>query len=289
MTDSSEKDGTKTSEHNSEKREANPTIVGGRPLARGQLLHGIPRGIEVLIKKASVDQDFRSVLLKERAKAAAEIELELSAAEAAMLNAIPLEQIEKIIENAKVPDEHRRIFLGKVAAAMLGVLGLGLSGCMWVGGIRPDRPPGPEGPWGPAMPQHAISGTKVPAGSEQIKISPLDKGPNQVDVVVSYECPFDSGVLTLSFRKDDGADARGIEYRPNTVLVAKGLRETTFHATGTSGETRWLHVELTSSGKECQHGAYSQSTGRHEYQAGEYLVKYCLITHVIELRKTWKA
>ena len=95
-------------------------------------------------------------LLEKRALAATEIGLELSPAEAATLNSVPRSQIEQIIENTIVPDEHRRVFLGKVAAAMLAVLGLGLSSrasqaeersnignpnkLKRLGGIRPDDP-----------------------------------------------------------------------------------------------------------------------------------------------------
>jgi hypothetical protein len=99
----------------------------------------IPRGIEVLVKKASIDRAFCEILLEKRAESAAEIGLDLSAAEAAMLNAVPRAQIEQIIENTTVPDEHRREFLGRVGAAMLALCGLGIPGC-FVGGIRPDHP-----------------------------------------------------------------------------------------------------------------------------------------------------
>ncbi len=119
MADSSSRDDKPSDKGGSGKPVIEPTIVGGRT-------SGIPRGIEVLIKKASVDPEFRTVLIEKRAKAAAEIELELSAAEAAMLKAIPGVQIQKIIENTTIPDEHRRAFLGKVAAAMLALIGLGL-------------------------------------------------------------------------------------------------------------------------------------------------------------------
>lgn len=133
-------------EQHSQNEAPETTIVGARPPGRGRSLQGIPRGIEVLIKKASVDAEFRSILLEKRSEAAAEIDLELSLAEAATLNAVPRAQIEKIIQNAKVPDEHRRVFLGKIGAAMLAILGLGLPACddahlaaMKYGGIRPDR------------------------------------------------------------------------------------------------------------------------------------------------------
>lgn len=89
----------------------------------------LPHGIEVLILKASIDPDFKMKLLELRAEAAKEIGLELSAAEAAMLAAIPREQLENIIDQAEVPAESRRAFLGTAAAAMIAALGLDLTGC----------------------------------------------------------------------------------------------------------------------------------------------------------------
>ena len=68
----------------------------------------IPRGIEVLVKKASVDPAFRTLLLERRAGAAREIALELDPAEAAMLNAIPAAQLEAIIARTTVDPMSRR-------------------------------------------------------------------------------------------------------------------------------------------------------------------------------------
>ncbi len=89
----------------------------------------IPRGIEVLVKKASVDPDFRDLLLNRRAEAAGEIGLDLDPAEVMMLTAVPAVQLEAIIAQTDVPQEHRRAFLGKAAAAMLAAVGLSGSGC----------------------------------------------------------------------------------------------------------------------------------------------------------------
>ena len=105
-----------------------PTIVGGRPLGLGTSGRGISSGIEVLIKKAAVDPEFRALLLEKRGQAAAEIGLDLSSAETAMLSSIPRKQIETIIENTTVPDEQRRAFLGKIATLMLAAIGVGLIG-----------------------------------------------------------------------------------------------------------------------------------------------------------------
>jgi acyl carrier protein len=83
-----------------------------------------PRGIEVLVKKASVDPAFRAVLLERRAAAAKEIGLELDAAEAMMLAGVPIGQLDAMIARTEVLQEHRRAFLGQAAAAMLAALGV---------------------------------------------------------------------------------------------------------------------------------------------------------------------
>lgn len=83
----------------------------------------IPRGIEVLVKKASVDPEFRRLLLDKRAAAADAIGLKLSPAEETMLAAVTREQLETIIANTHVPSAHRSAFLGCAAVAMLAVLG----------------------------------------------------------------------------------------------------------------------------------------------------------------------
>lgn len=120
------------------------TIVGGRPPGTGTGVGNIPRGIEVLIKKASVDLEFRKVLLDKRAEAAHEIGLQLSEAETKMLTSIPPEQLEAIIENTKVKQEHRKIFLGKVGNVMLAAAaGAAVLAVMYpalqTAGVRADR------------------------------------------------------------------------------------------------------------------------------------------------------
>ncbi len=121
-------------------RATNPDRSGASP-GRG----GIPRGIEVLVKKASVDDAFRALLLEKRAEAAAEIGLELDPAEAAMLNGIPAEQLEAIIARTRVRPAQRKVFLGRTATVMLAALGVMVaSGCDepgdYTAGERPDRP-----------------------------------------------------------------------------------------------------------------------------------------------------
>jgi hypothetical protein len=103
------------------------TIVGGRPPGSGRNNVPVPRGIEVLVKKASVDAGFRELFLKQRGKAAATIQLELDPAENAMLSAIPQEQLAQIVDQTTVPMELRSAFLGRVALVMLAALGVGLA------------------------------------------------------------------------------------------------------------------------------------------------------------------
>jgi hypothetical protein len=120
------------------------TIVGGRPPGSGKALGPIPRGIEVLVKKASVDAEFCKMLLEKRADAAKDIELTLEPSETMMLNAVPEVQLLSIIERTRVEPKHRPAFLGKVAAVMLLALGVTMAACghdatpPLAAGISPD-------------------------------------------------------------------------------------------------------------------------------------------------------
>jgi len=121
----------------------NLTIVGGRPSEDESRSRGAPRGLEVLLKKASVDAEFRALLLERRSRASESIALELDPAEAVMLDHMPAEQLEAIIRQTRVREEDRRVFLGKAASVMLAALGAGVSsfsGCSK--GNRPDRTKG---------------------------------------------------------------------------------------------------------------------------------------------------
>ncbi len=106
----------------------------------------IPQGIEVLVSKASLDPEFKTRLVERRAEAAAEIGLELNAAERAMLAAVYAEQLDAIIARTTVPHEHRRAFLGQAAAAMLAAVAAmaPVEAAMAVPpptGSAPDKPP----------------------------------------------------------------------------------------------------------------------------------------------------
>ncbi|UCH79042.1 MAG: carboxypeptidase regulatory-like domain-containing protein [Candidatus Coatesbacteria bacterium] len=88
------------------------------------MLRDIPRGIEVLVKKAAVDPSFKKLLLQRRAEAAEAIALTLSPAEEAMLAAVPEAQLRAIVASTKVSPSLRPAFLGYAAAAMLAALGI---------------------------------------------------------------------------------------------------------------------------------------------------------------------
>lgn len=125
------------------------TIVGGRPPGAGKPVGNIPRGIEVLVKKAAVDPGFKKTLLEKRAGAANEIELTLEPSEVAMINAVPAAQLEAIVAKTTVEPKQRKAFLGRVAAVMIVALGASTVGYGCKGdageGIRPDRPDVEEG------------------------------------------------------------------------------------------------------------------------------------------------
>jgi hypothetical protein len=97
--------------------------VGAKPRG-GEVVPGhIPRGLEVLIKKAAVDPAFKKMLLEKRAGAAEAIALKLEAAEAAMLEAVPGAQLKAIVANTKVNPSLRPAFLGYAGSVMLAALG----------------------------------------------------------------------------------------------------------------------------------------------------------------------
>jgi hypothetical protein len=104
----------------------------------------LSHAIEVLVKKASVDPEFRRLLLEKRGEAARAIDLELTDAERDILSSVPAGQLEKIIDSTKVEPEHRKAFLSNVGKAMLAAAVVGIaSGCPLVqigsAGISPDE------------------------------------------------------------------------------------------------------------------------------------------------------
>ncbi len=123
------------------------TIVGGRPPGGGANVGDVPRGLEVLVKKAAVDPKFKKVLLEKRAGAAEAIALKIEPVEAAMIEAVPEAQLKAIVANTKVNPSLRPAFLGYAAGVMLAALGVVTASCDATFGNQPDRPEEP--PAGP--------------------------------------------------------------------------------------------------------------------------------------------
>lgn len=99
------------------------TIVGGRPPGCGKPVGEVPRGIEVLVKKASIDRLFREKLLEMRSACADLIGLSLTPTEKTMLDSIPEKQLVSIINNTKVQPGISSAFMTYTAAIMLAALG----------------------------------------------------------------------------------------------------------------------------------------------------------------------
>ena len=158
----------------SEPESVRTTIVGARPPAVPAGTGRIPRGIEVLLKKASVDAEFRELLLARRSAAAGEIQLQLDPAEKMMLDSIPAEHLQSAIASAKVTAKQRIAFLGKAAVVMLAALGISTSiACKPAAtdGIRPDRPPQEQ----PEKPEPAPKDNGEPKAQADQQPAPSEK------------------------------------------------------------------------------------------------------------------
>lgn len=101
----------------------------------------IPRNVEVLLKKAAVDPEFRALLLDKRAEAAKTIGLELAPEEIALLADCPREMLETIIATTYVEPKHRSLFLSTAGILMLAALGVVMVGGLCLSaGARAHRP-----------------------------------------------------------------------------------------------------------------------------------------------------
>ncbi len=163
------------SEPDNEMEAVRTTIVGGSSSGSGRSEGTIPTGIEVMLKKAAVDAEFRERLFAERGSAAAAIELELDPTERAMLEAIPRAQLESIVAQTVVPLEQRRVFLGRLAAPMLAVLGAAMTGCQpkpTTLGIRPAAPPTNQPPAGSLQAKDGIRPDRPPTNQPPAQAQP---------------------------------------------------------------------------------------------------------------------
>jgi hypothetical protein len=268
--------------------QVDPTIVEGRPVARSELFKGIPRGIEVLIKKASIDPGFRAVLLERRAEAATEIELELSTTEAALLNTIPKAQIEKIIENVSVPGEHRRAFLGKVASAMLAVLGIPFSAWAWEfsGGhsieFRHNYIIGND------LPDPMQFPTLLSKGN-WLKCKVIAESKHWLALHVRYSCPFPQGAIDITFAERDERSKADITLVPSFATVSLGKGEVTFYANGKDGFTDRILVRLRNLQEESISGDPKSPDWPPQgvHQPGEHVSENQIIWRMLKHEKVW--
>lgn len=97
------------------------TIVGGRS-AEYHDRNNFPRGIEILLKKAKVDIQFKTLLLKNPLAAAKSIDLNLKENEKKILENTPKSILETMIQNTFVPKHHVKTFLTAKTAAMLALI-----------------------------------------------------------------------------------------------------------------------------------------------------------------------
>ncbi|MGD1086436.1 MAG: hypothetical protein ABSA47_16995 [Verrucomicrobiota bacterium] len=212
------------------------TIVGGRPPGSGRNNVPVPRGIEVLVKKASVDAGFRELLLKQRGKAAATIQLELDPAENAMLSAIPQEQLAQIVDQTTVPMELRSAFRGRVALVMLAALGVGLAASSPAqpifgqpnqsNAIPPQAQPsnlpsytGPPMTVAGALPLPDKTTTNVPPPNVEITNPPPPQQPLIVAGVMRRVPPTNAPATNMPL-------AQTVDTQPDRPVVVFGLRMT---------------------------------------------------------------
>lgn len=97
------------------------TIVGGRS-SEHRDKNNFPRGIEILLKKAKVDCQFRTLLLKNPVKAAKSIDLDLNESEKKIVESTTKPMLERMMQNTFVPKHHVKTFLTSSAAAMLALV-----------------------------------------------------------------------------------------------------------------------------------------------------------------------
>jgi hypothetical protein len=97
------------------------TIVGGRR-SDSRTLQDYPHGIEVLLKKAKADPEFRDVFARDPLEAARAIELELSEGERAVLQHTPQATLATMVEKTEIPLRHLQTFRTARKAATLAAM-----------------------------------------------------------------------------------------------------------------------------------------------------------------------
>jgi hypothetical protein len=122
------------------------TIVGGR--SNSDTNHDLfPRGIEILIKKASCDRKFKKKLLKDPLKAADILSLELNENEKKIITETSKSLLKSMIKKTNIKKRHENAFMTKSASVMLSALLAGDISCDLIDDAKPkgldsyDKPP----------------------------------------------------------------------------------------------------------------------------------------------------
>ncbi|MEW6348451.1 MAG: Os1348 family NHLP clan protein [Thermodesulfobacteriota bacterium] len=308
MGESSEQETSRDPEGPASSKSGAPTIVGGRPGEESRGSGGIPVGIQVLVKKAAVDEDFRAALLETRAQAASRIGLELTPAEVATLGSVPREQLEKIIEHTKVPNEQRRVFLGQLGAAMAALLVSPVKALAeyrspepitgerpdrpGVRGVRPDLPPGRPRPEerDPRTESENPPAVRTETGREHLRCRVLRQHADSVKLSVSYHCPYESADLTALFLPAPGEDEEEFRwYRAaSTVLLSKGSGNVEIEVRARGGKTEWLVIIMSDMSGMCVRSPAWWNEFR-DSEPGEYTVMGCAVWRTIKYPKQWSA
>jgi len=97
------------------------TIVGGRPQAQKSMRSNIPRGLELLIKRASVDPEFKTALVQKRIKLLNELGICLDETEKSILECVPSDHLTRMIDATEVPPAQRKAISSGSVAAMLAL------------------------------------------------------------------------------------------------------------------------------------------------------------------------
>jgi hypothetical protein len=159
---------------------ARTTAGGAASLGSGAALPPVPTGIQTLMRLAALDPAFRDELLARRGAVADAAGVGLTRSEQAILAAVPVAQLERMVATVPPPPADRRTFLRQAAGAAVLALGgaaLAQLGCKDPSPERPEHltpsrgisprpvepPPGPdvgvpEPPPRPAAPEPPTEG-----------------------------------------------------------------------------------------------------------------------------------
>lgn len=95
------------------------TIVGGRPAAHRKRKLRVPIGIEKVLVRAAVDDEFRGKLLSDRAQALAGLGNDLTPTERTVLSTIPNDSLIQMVQNIDLKRHGKKRFMRGVVNAVL--------------------------------------------------------------------------------------------------------------------------------------------------------------------------